>query len=124
MSDTLHYTKLVTTPDGGSRFEDETIDLAEQSVSAGVPPMFVGSLAASAAIVFLRSNEFDSEPHPAPREQWVVMLRGAVEVEVTTGERRRFEPGDLLFVADTTGRGHITRAVGQPPFEGLFVRPG
>jgi len=123
MSETLRYTKLVSTSDGGSRFEDVKIDLTEQVVSAGVPSMWVGSLAKPASVVFLRSAEFDSEPHPAPREQWVVMLRGAVEVEATDGERRRFEPGDFLFVADTTGRGHITRTIGEPPLEALFLQP-
>jgi len=49
------------------------------------------------------------------------MLRGAIEVEVSDGTRRRFAPGDLVFVADTTGRGHVTLAVGDPPFETLFV---
>ena len=49
------------------------------------------------------------------------MLRGAIEVEVSDGTRRRFEPGDLVLVTDTTGRGHVTFAVGDPPLEGLFV---
>jgi hypothetical protein len=113
----------VTTDDGGSRFEDVNIALTEQPISPGVPPMFVGSMSGGASVVFLRSTEFDSEPHPAPREQWVVMLRGAIEVESSDGTRRRFEPGDFLFVADVTGRGHITRAMGQPPLEALFVQP-
>ncbi len=49
------------------------------------------------------------------------MLRGAIEVEVSDGARRRFEPGDIVFVTDTTGRGHITCTVGDPPVEALFV---
>jgi hypothetical protein len=40
---------------------------------------------------------------------------------VSDGARRRFQAGDLVFVADTTGRGHVTVAVGKPPFEALFV---
>jgi uncharacterized cupin superfamily protein len=49
------------------------------------------------------------------------MLRGSIEVEVSNGERRRFGPGDLVLVADTTGAGHVTTAVGDSPLEGLFV---
>jgi hypothetical protein len=49
------------------------------------------------------------------------MLRGVVEVEVSDGTRRRFEPGDLVLVTNTTGSGHITAAVGDPPLEALFV---
>jgi hypothetical protein len=121
MSDVKRYTRIVSTDDGGSRFEDAQLHLAEQQVADGVPSMFVGGLSSSAAVVFLRSAAFDSDPHPAPRKQWVVMLRGAIEVEVSDGTRRRFEPGDLVLVTDTTGRGHVTVAVGDPPLEALFV---
>lgn len=121
MSEVKGYTRIVCTDDGGSAFEDAELYLDEQQVANGVPPMFVGGLSPASDVVFLRSAEFESEPHPAPRRQWVVMLRGAVEVEVSDGTRRRFGPGDLLLAADTTGRGHVTFAVGDPPFEGLFV---
>jgi uncharacterized cupin superfamily protein len=115
------YTRVVRTDDGGSTFEDAEIQLTPQQVAQGVPPMLVGGLPSTAGVVLLRSGGFDSEPHPAPRRQWVVMLRGAIEVEVGDGERRRFGPGDLLFVTDTTGRGHVTAGVGGPPIEALFI---
>ena len=121
MSNPKRYTIIVSTEDGGSAFEDASIELTEQPVAAGVPPMLVGALPDAAGVVFLRSAAFDSEPHPAPRRQWVVMLRGAIEVQVSDGARRRFEPGDLVYVADTTGAGHVTSAVGEPPLEALFV---
>jgi hypothetical protein len=50
----------------------------------------------------------------------VVVLRGAVEVEVTDGSRRTFGPGDLLRAEDTGGSGHVTRPVGDLPVEALF----
>jgi hypothetical protein len=121
MSRVKAYTRIVATDDGGSRFEDAAIELTEQQVAAGVPAMFVGALASAAGVALLHSAAFDSEPHPAPREQWVLMLRGTIEVQVSDGTRRRFAPGDVLFVSDTTGRGHVTSAHGAPPFEALFV---
>jgi hypothetical protein len=121
MGDVKPYTRIVRTDDGGSEFEDAELQLTEQQVADGVPPMFVGGLSSLAGVVFLRSAAFDSDPHPAPRRQWVVMLRGAIEVEVSDGTRRRFEPGDLVLVTDTTGSGHLTVAVGNPPLEALFV---
>jgi uncharacterized cupin superfamily protein len=51
----------------------------------------------------------------------VVVLRGAVEVEVTDGSRRTFGPGDLLRAEDTEGIGHITRPVRGPPIEALYL---
>jgi len=117
----MRYTSIIRAADG-SAFEDGEIALTEQHVADGVPPMAVGGLAsADGGVLFLRSAEFDSAPHPAPREQWVVMLRGTIEVEVTDGARRRFGPGDLVLAADTTGRGHVTTGVGPPPFEALFI---
>jgi uncharacterized cupin superfamily protein len=121
MSDVKAYTRVVRTHDGGSAFEDAELDLTERRIAEGVPPMFTGGMSVSGAVTFLRSAEFDSDPHPAPREQWVVMVRGAIEVQVSDGARRRFGPGDLVFVGDTTGSGHVTVAVGEPPFEALFV---
>jgi hypothetical protein len=119
-SDVLRYTWVDRTGDGGSAFADAELPLTERQVADGVPAMFTGELSGS-GVMFLRSAAFDSEPHPAPREQWVVLVRGVLEVEVSDGTRRRFGPGDLLYVTDTTGRGHVTRAVGDPPFEALFV---
>jgi uncharacterized cupin superfamily protein len=121
MDDMKSYTRVVRTQDGGSAFEDAELDLTERRISAGVPPMFTCGMSVSGAVTFLRSAEFDSDPHPAPREQWVVMVRGAIEVQVSDGARRRFGPGDLVYVTDTTGSGHVTAAVGEPPFEALFV---
>jgi hypothetical protein len=118
------YTRVVATQGGGSAFEDAELPLQEQQVATGVPPMLVGGLSSASAVVLLRSAEFDSKPHPAPRRQWVVLLRGGLEVEVSDGTRRRFGPGDLVFVADTTGTGHTTIAFGDPPLEALFVPEG
>jgi hypothetical protein len=123
MSDEKPYTRVVITADGGSAFEDAALVLTERRVSSGVPPMSTAGMSAASGVTYLRSADFDSEPHPAPREQWVVMVRGVIEVEVSDGSRRRFGPGDLVHVSDTTGSGHITTAVGEPPFEALFV-PG
>jgi hypothetical protein len=118
----MRYTRIVRTDDGGSAFEDAEVPLSEERVADGTPPMLVGDLSSGSGVVFLRGAEFDSAPHPAPRRQWVVMLRGAIEV--SDGARRRFDPGDLVLVTDTTGRGHVTFARGEPPLEALFIPEG
>jgi len=51
--------------------------------------------------------------HPPPRRQWVIILQGAMEISTTSGERRRFERGDLLLAEDTHGPGHRTDDVGE-----------
>lgn len=121
MSTVKRYTRVVSTDDGRSAFEDAELHLDEQRVSDGVPAMFLGALADAAGVIFLRFAAFDSEPHPASGPQWVVMLRGVIEVQVSDGSSRRFGPGDLVLATDTSGRGHVTLTVGEPPFEALII---
>jgi hypothetical protein len=114
------YTRVVSTADGSSTFEDAELSLSAQHVSDDVPPMFVGGLGSAPGVVFVVLTDMH-EPHPASDPQWVVMLRGLIEVEVSDGTCRRFGPGDLVFATDTTGRGHITRTVGDGPHEALGI---
>jgi hypothetical protein len=53
--------------------------------------------------------------HRAPRRQYVINLSGQSEIEISDGTKRRFGPGDIFLVDDTTGRGHISRAIGNQP---------
>jgi hypothetical protein len=123
VTDAARFTRVVATADGGSAFQEDALPLEAQHLAEGTPAMFAAVLSAAppSAVIYLRSSDFDSEPHPAPRRQWVMMLRGAIEVEVSDGSRQLFRPGDLLLVEDVSGQGHTTHTVGEPPFEGLFV---
>jgi hypothetical protein len=115
------YTAVVETAEGGSAFEDRALCLQEHVVLRGEPPDETAQLSPAGGVLFLRCGPFDLAPHRAPRRQWVVPLRGAFQVTVTDGTSRRFGPGDLILVTDTTGSGHGTSSIGEPPFEVLFV---
>jgi hypothetical protein len=122
MSEAKRFTRIVTDAAGGSAFQDDEFPLA---APPGVTGMLTGTVPAASAVVYVRHDMFDFPPgpRPAPRRQWVVVLRGAVDVEVTDGSRRTFGPGDFFRAEDTDGTGHVTRPVGDPPIEGLFL-PG
>ena len=110
------YTRVVSTEDGGSAFEDAVLQLDEQ------PGMYVGALGTQgAAFVRFAAADSFSEAHPAAWAQWVIVLRGAIEVRVSDGTSRQFRPGDLLLATDITGRGHITLTVGDEPVEALGI---
>lgn len=49
--------------------------------------------------------------HNAPDLRYIFYLEGEVEVEASGGEKRIFKPGDILFVTDLTGEGHISRTL-------------
>jgi quercetin dioxygenase-like cupin family protein len=53
--------------------------------------------------------------HCAPRRQYSITLSGAAEIQVGDGTVIRLGPGDVLLAEDLTGRGHVTRVVGNQP---------
>jgi len=52
--------------------------------------------------------------HPAPRRQWVIILKGELEIGLGDGSLWKFGPGDARLVEDTTGQGHTTRVGNEP----------
>jgi hypothetical protein len=62
-----------------------------------------------------------SDFHNAPRRQYVVVMSGAMEIEISDGTTRHLVPGDVLVAEDLTGKGHITRGVGADPRISLAV---
>ena len=59
--------------------------------------------------------------HNAPAPQFAINLSGDLQVETSDGTKRKIGPGDLVFLEDTKGKGHITRLLG--PVTALFIRP-
>lgn len=51
--------------------------------------------------------------HTAPRRQYVITLSGHGEVELIDGTKIELGPGDIDLAEDLTGKGHITRTVGN-----------
>lgn len=61
------------------------------------------------------SADYINAWHVAPRTQYVINLSGESEVEVGDGTKRRLGPGDIYLADDTSGQGHISRAIGNQP---------
>jgi hypothetical protein len=51
--------------------------------------------------------------HTAPRRQYVITLSGHAELEVAGGKKILLGPGSIDLVEDVTGKGHITRVIGN-----------
>jgi uncharacterized cupin superfamily protein len=109
--------RLYTGDDGESHFEDVEIDLqAGQFAGRYSDPVRVKT------VIFRETDgDYDLDYHTAPRRQFVINLRGSVELETGLGEKRQLGPGDILLAEDTTGRGHRSRAVNAETRESLFI---
>ena len=114
---TLSIVRLYTGSDNRSHFEDVQITLKD----AGKTGFLAERIKASGVIFRETNGDYDYDFHPAPRRQYVVNLRGEVEIEVGDGTKRILRSGDILLAEDTTGQGHISRAVAGKPRKSLFI---
>jgi hypothetical protein len=53
--------------------------------------------------------------HNAPRRQFLVVLRGELEIVTTLGQTEHLQRGDLLLADDIGTKGHVSRDVGDEP---------
>lgn len=110
----LTYPRVHASPDGETHFQDIAVPMVPAVYLVGIPLVDVAESYPVTALTFARLEAgYTSDWHPAPRRQFVLTLTGAMELTVTDGEVRRFGPGSIFLVEDTTGKGHRTRAVGR-----------
>ena len=113
----IKVVRVYTGPDNQSHFEDIDVALKDAGNST-----FLSELVKATGVIFrITTGEYNYDFHPAPRRQYVVNLEGEVEIEVGDGTRRILRTGDILLAEDTTGQGHISRAVAGKPRKSLFI---
>jgi hypothetical protein len=115
---TQRVTRVYTGSDGESHFEDLEIALSD------LGPIGAISKPVTAKSILFRETgaDYDLDFHNAPRRQYVIMLSGGrVELETGSGAKRVLGPGDVLLAEDTTGHGHISRALDPEPRRSIFV---
>ena len=111
----MKITRFCASDDGGSRFEDLEIILAnEREDGMGHTISFSTPFPSpNVSLVTLPAN-LDQDWHGAPERQLVFVLQGCVEVETTDGSKRRWHKGQFFCADDTSGRGHRTRTIDGP----------
>lgn len=110
---TMKYTRLYADENGESHFEDVEIELLPVSFAPPAPPLNLSEFTPCKQYGFLSSPvSWSGSWHPTPVRQIFFYLSGEVEAEVSDGEVRRFGPGSVVLVEDTTGKGHKSRGIG------------
>jgi len=113
-AESLPYVHLYADADGVSHFRNERISLASAPAASADRQLVSYELSsAGGATVLALKLGAKEDWHRAPRRMWLIALTGMSEVTAGDGEVRRFGPGSLLLMDDTTGKGHITRSVGK-----------
>lgn len=100
---------VYATADGESHLER-----IEISNDAGEIPV-----TAMTARAYARNLSNAADWHTAPRKQFAINMTGTLEVEISDGSRHQIGQGDLVYLEDITGKGHVTRVL--TPVTNLFI---
>jgi hypothetical protein len=126
------YTRLYSGPDGVSHFAREELILALRPGGQGLEALAVNRIGDVKGVTFAQLKAGATEDwHVAPQRILMVCVRGIAEITAGDGQKRRLTPGEFMLLEDTTGKGHITHALGTedhvalaiPVEEGVPARP-
>lgn len=68
-------------------------------------------------------EEYQKHQHTAPREQFVVTLKGKLQFTTSDGKQFIIEPGILLIAKDTEGKGHSWELIEGETWERIYIVP-
>ena len=124
----LSFTRIYSDANGASHFKVEKLDFKALGGTNGEASLnrpdqlTMHVLQGAQGATFLRLQRGASEDwHKAPRVQYLIGIRGESEVTVSDGKKLRVKPGDVVLMADTTGKGHITASVGMEDHVALVI---
>lgn len=110
----MKYTLIYADETGESHFMDVEIELEPVEFAPPAPPINLSSFNPATQYAFcVFPSGWYGDWHPAPQKQIFFILSGESEAHVSDGEVRRFGPGSILLVEDTSGKGHVSRVVGS-----------
>lgn len=107
----MKLTRLYTGDDNQSHFELVDISMTKaDSEEFG----FYSTPESVENIIFGRvDSSKTADWHNPPQPQYIVILKGCIEIEVGSGEKMQFKQGDIIRAEDVTGQGHVTRPIGS-----------
>jgi len=69
----------------------------------------------------MTDGSYDLDWHNAPRRQYIINLEGSVEITTSDGESRVIGPGEIILAEDTTGKGHLSKALASGARHSLVI---
>ncbi len=102
---------------GDSFFTEKRFDISTPSFHSILSRMLDTS-----GILFRETpSHYCFDWHFTSKRQLIVNLDAGVEIEVSNGARRLFQAGSVVFLEDTWGRGHRSRAVDGRPRKSIVI---
>jgi hypothetical protein len=112
----MKVTRIYSDKKGETHFED--LDLSPRSTESDDIRVQV---AVSTLIMRVTGEGLRQGWHCSPCRQFVVLLDGEVQVEVSDGEVRLFTAGEIILAEDLSGKGHNTMVLSHGKRRSLFI---
>ena len=109
--------RLYVDDKGETHFQDVEVDFVE----SGPAGRLSKRLPATGIIFRQVPPTYDLDWHPAPRRQYIINLDAGVQITASDGESRRIGAGEVLLVEDTSGKGHLSKALDNKLRHCIFV---
>ena len=95
----MRYVRLKADNGGESHFEQVAVDLNEADYRPPAPVLFVSHSYRADGLQFIRlpAGWTGDSIHP-PKAQFLICLKGHLEVTASDGEKRTFGPGDSIMM--------------------------
>ena len=102
---------------GETHFRDIVVEWVEETRSGKLSER----LPATGIIFRQVPPTYDLDWHPAPRRQYIINPDAGVQITASDGESRVIGAGEVVLVEDTTGKGHLSKAVDGKLRHCIFV---
>lgn len=113
----VSITRIWSDENGESHFGTKEIEIHDCGTIGSISNLIPGS-----GVMFRKTPaNYNFSWHTAPRKQFIVNLDAAIEIEVSDGEVKTIKSGDVFFVEDTWGKGHISKSVDDKERMSLFI---
>lgn len=114
--ETFKVTRVYADADRESHFEEISYPLTDAGAIG-----YLSKMVKVDQLIFCKVPAGYNDMHTAPQRQFVILLDGAVEIETSLGQKRIFNPGEILLMEDTGGKGHRSRNVRPMERSSLFI---
>jgi len=109
----MKYVRLTADKNGNSQFEDATLTLDEADYRPPAPLVFVSHTFQADGVQFIRLPAgWSADAVQVPKKQFLICLKGQLDVTASDGKTRSFGPGEAVLMEDGDGKGHRTSVKG------------
>ena len=118
----MKYIHIFADADGTTHFKDVEVPMNSADYAPPAPPLDVSAHQPATGLVSIGFPPgWFGDFHPAPKRQWMILVAGILEIGVSDGEKRTFQPGLVAFVDEAGSKGHSTKVISDVPANLMVV---